>query len=273
MTKRYYLCLNFKNKTMELIKIENGYVLSAKELHKNLGMKRHFSIWIKDCIENAYLEQDKDFTTRTLQSTGGRPSIDYLLTKDAAIQIIIMSGGQFAKDLRKKVIELYNQHDTGLAFTAPQIEALMDLSRSVTLISIQKDVERRHFDIYNDKYTWVRYRAALLGYDTKDIIEAMRKVNKKHHETRASLIQLDANELIRVAIIDLMKALGKTDEYATNVGNLCKSIAQKAKYADIIWDDTVDNALGFNVPEINERKSLFGNSLKKLNTKNPSLKS
>jgi phage anti-repressor protein len=35
---------------MDLIKLEKGYVLSAKELHKELGMKSHFSICIKNCI-------------------------------------------------------------------------------------------------------------------------------------------------------------------------------------------------------------------------------
>ncbi|HTO35243.1 MAG TPA: antA/AntB antirepressor family protein, partial [Flavobacterium sp.] len=120
---------------MDLIKSEKGYVLSAKDLHKELGMKKAFSTWIKTSIERAYLEIDKDFSPRREESTGGRPSTDYLLTKDSAIQIIIMSGGQFAKKLRDKVVELYNQHDTGLAFTSSQIEALMDLSKAMTLIS------------------------------------------------------------------------------------------------------------------------------------------
>ena len=99
-----------------------------------------------------------------------------------------MSGGQNAKKVRDDIIKLYNQHDTGLAFTAQQIEGLIDLSKAMTLVSIQKNVEKKHFEIYNDKYTWYQYRAALLGYGTDDVIEGMRKVNKKHHSIRASLI-------------------------------------------------------------------------------------
>ena len=244
---------------MDLIKSEKGYVLSAKELHKALGMKKAFSTWIKTSIERAYLEIDTDFTPRREESTGGRPSMDYLLTKDSAIQIIIMSGGQFAKKLRDKVVELYNQHDTGLAFTSAQIEALMDLSKAMTLISIQKEVEGKHFAIYNDKYSWHEYRAALLGYDTKDVIRAMQQVNKKHHERRASLIQLDAVELIRVGVIDFLKVMGKSDEYATNVGGLCKSMASKMELGNIIWDDTKDNPLKLNQAEVNQRLGIFNN--------------
>ena len=242
---------------MDLIKSEKGYVLSARELHKELGIRKHFASWIKQSIERAFLEDGTDFISEKGKSTGGRPSIDYLLTKDSAIQIIIMSGGQFAKKLRDKVVELYNQHDTGLAFTSSQIEALMDLSKAMTLISIQKNVEKKHFAIYNDKYSWHKYRAALLGYDTKDVIKAMQQVNKKHHTMRASLIKLDAVELIRVGVVDFMKAMGKSDEYATNVGGLCKSMASKMELGNIIWDDTIDNPLKLNQAEITERQALY----------------
>ena len=242
---------------MDLIKSEKGYVLSARELHKELGIRKHFASWIKQSIERAFLEDGTDFISEKGKSTGGRPSIDYLLTKDSAIQIIIMSGGQFAKKLRDKVVERYNQHDTGLAFTSSQIEALMDLSKAMTLISIQKNVEKKHFAIYNDKYSWHKYRAALLGYDTKDVIKAMQQVNKKHHTMRASLIKLDAVELIRVGVVDFMKAMGKSDEYATNVGGLCKSMASKMELGNIIWDDTIDNPLKLNQAEITERQALY----------------
>ena len=55
--------------------------------------------------------------------------------------------------------------------------------------------------------------------------------------------------------------MGKTQEYATNVGNLCKSIAEKTKLGNIIWDDTKDNPLGLNNGKIIERKSLFNKQL------------
>ena len=244
---------------MNIIKNENRNLISARELYSELGIKRDYSTWIRQSIERAELEANKDFTPFKEESTGGRPTIDYLLVRDAALIVIMMSGGQFASKLRKTVIELYNQHDTGLAFTAQQIEALMDLSRAMTLVSIQKEVEKKHFAIYNDKYTWYQYRAALLGYSTKDVIDAMQKVNKKHHSIRTSLVQLDANELIRTGVIDFMVAMGKTNEYATNVGSLCKSMASKMKLGNIIWDDTKENPLKINQSEISERQNNYNN--------------
>ena len=136
----------------------------------------------------------------------------------------------------------------------------MDLSRAMTLVSIQKEVENKHFAIYNDKYTWYKYRANLLGYSTKDVMDAMQKVNKKHRSIRTSLVQLDANELIRTGVVDFMGAIGKTNEYAINVGNLCKSMAAKMKLGNIIWDDTKENPLKINKSETSELKKNYNNA-------------
>jgi phage anti-repressor protein len=231
---------------MNLIKNNNDFFVSGMELHKKLGMKRAYSKWIKESIERAYLEPVKDFLSFMSESNGGRPSEEFLLKKEAAIQIIIMSGGQFAKDLRKKVIELYKQHETGLAFTADQITTLIDLSKVMCLISIQEKVESKHFKLYNQPQNWWDYRAALLGYSKDSLIEAMRAVNKKYISMRASLLKLDANELIRTGVIDFMLAIGKTEEYAKNVGALCYDMANKMELGKFIWDDTKPDQLGIN---------------------------
>jgi phage anti-repressor protein len=245
---------------MNIIKKENQNLISAKDLYLELGIKRPYSLWIKESIQRADLVDSKDFISFMKESTGGRPTIDYLLLRDAALTVIMMSGGKNASSLRKTVIELYNQHDTGLAFTSIQIEALMDLSKSMTLVSIQKEVERKHFYLYNNNNTWWEYRAGILGYSKESLIEAMKLINKRHKSIRESLIKLDGNELIRTGVIDLMIALGKTEEYAINVGNLCKSMASKMELANIIWDDTKPNPLGLNSKEIEERKNIFNES-------------
>lgn len=249
---------------MNIVKNQNQNFISATELHVELGIKRDYSTWIKQSIERAELEQIKDFTILKGKSTGGRPTINYLLTRDAALTVIMMSGGRFASKLRKDVIELYNQHDTGLAFTAPQIESLIDLSKSMTLISIQKDVERKHFDLYNNEKTWYDYRANLLGYSKESLYDAMRAVNKKYRSMRESLLKLDANELIRSGVVDLLIAMGKTEEYSINVGNLCKSIAEKMELKKDIWDDTKPNPLQLNAPNVEMRKNMFYNTQLKL---------
>ena len=249
---------------MKLIKKDNHHFVSARDLHENLGMKRQFTNWMSENIQRAMLEEGKDFNKIMLKSTGGRPSIDYQLTKDSSLAIIVISGGANARNMRDEVINLYKMHDTGLAFSSDQICALIDISKAMTLVSIQKEVERKHFDIYNDKYTWYQYRANLLGYNTDDVIRAMQLINKKHKSIRTSLIRLDANELVRVGVIDFFRTMGKTEEYSVNVGNLCKGIAGKMELGNIIWDDTIANPLKLNGHEVEARKQLFSKHNKSL---------
>ena len=238
-----------------------GQAIESHNLYDEIGLAvNQYNRWCKGTLLR-YGNNGNDFYlfNNLLQSSKGRNKklTIYRLTVNFSKELCMIARTQKAKELRQFLINLHTQHQTGYSFTTPQIEGLIDLSRAITLISIQKDVEKKHFDIYNDKYTWYDYRAKLLGYSTKNVIEAMQKVNKKHHSLRTSLIQLDANELIRVGVIDFMMALGKSPEYATNVGNLCKSISSKAKFGNIIWDDTIENPLKLNQGEINERKESF----------------
>jgi len=249
---------------MKIIKIENTEYVSAKEIYNELGLKGDFSSWAKASIERAYLEDGKDFTFLKMKSTGGRPSIDYLFKENASIHIIIMSGGQFAKKLRDHVIELFKQARDGKMFSSEQIEALIDISKAMTLISLQKDAERKHYELYNQPKPWWDYRAALLGYSPETLTKAMAEVNKKYKSMRDSLIKLDSAELIRTGIVDLFLAMGKTEEFSINVGSLCKNIAIKMNLGRIIWDDTKPNPLGINMDSVNERKELFNGGIKQL---------
>lgn len=76
---------------MDLIKSEKGYALSAKELHKELGIRKDYSSWIKQSIERAYLDEGKDYLVSKQESTGGRPLIDYILSIESAMRLIMFS--------------------------------------------------------------------------------------------------------------------------------------------------------------------------------------
>jgi phage anti-repressor protein len=243
-----------------MITVNENNKVDAREIYNLIGVKSRFNGWITESFGFIDAIEGKDFCRKNGKSTGGRPTIEYELTINCAKELCLVQRNEKSKQLRQWLINLSNQHDTGLAFTSVQIEALMDLSKSMTLVSIQKEVERKHFDLYNNNNTWWEYRAGILGYSKESLIEAMKLINKKYKSIRESLIKLDGNELIRTGVIDLMIALGKTEEYAINVGNLCKSMALKMELANIIWDDTKPNPLGLNSKEIEERKNIFNES-------------
>ena len=83
-----------------LIKIQTNdnleQVVSARELHEKLGIEKHFSQWWAYQTERLGLVEGKDFLTLRLESTGGRPSTDYIIPLDIAKHLAMISGGENA---------------------------------------------------------------------------------------------------------------------------------------------------------------------------------
>ena len=78
-----------------------------------------------------------------------------------------------------------------------------------------------------------------------------------YHSIIESLLKLDSNELIRAGVIDLLIALGKSQEYAKNVGELCYEMSKKMELGKLIWDDTKPDSLGINKPFCNTIKQTY----------------
>jgi anti-repressor protein len=94
----------------ELIKVDvnenQEQVLSARELHERLGIAQRFTDWFKYQSERLCLKDGQDFITILGESTGGRPSIDYIVTIDIAKHLCMMSGGEKAHQIRDYFIQV-----------------------------------------------------------------------------------------------------------------------------------------------------------------------
>jgi len=111
--------------------------VSARELHKRLGVKRNFSDWIKYQIQRGAFEENIDFTivwsdTRNVfaflsetemlkqfkssqSATASGYQSDYILTIDTAKHIAMMSGTDKGKEIRKYFIQVERDHKVLLA--------------------------------------------------------------------------------------------------------------------------------------------------------------
>jgi anti-repressor protein len=117
----------------ELIKIqtnENGQAVSARELHEKLGIQKHFTQWWEYQAKALCLEEGKDFLTILLESTGGRPSTDYIIPLDIAKHLAMISGGENAHKIREYFIEVEKAWNSpemvmarSLKFAAKQLES------------------------------------------------------------------------------------------------------------------------------------------------------
>jgi len=88
------------------IKEKNGHqIVSARELYNFLEVDTPFTMWIRRMFDYGF-DEETDFITILLESTGGRPSIDYALTMDCAKEISMLQRNDKGKEARKYFIEV-----------------------------------------------------------------------------------------------------------------------------------------------------------------------
>ena len=116
---------------------DNRQLISARELHKNLGLKKKFSGWWEQNSDS--FENEIDFTREPqsylIQSGKGtvREYDDYLLTIDMAKELCMMSKTEKGKEVRKYFIQVeknWNSPDMimqrALSISNQRIEALQN---------------------------------------------------------------------------------------------------------------------------------------------------
>ena len=77
--------------------------VSGRELHKALGIESNYTTWFKRMCEYGFSE-GKDFIPKMEESTGGRPSIDHLMTLDMAKEICMIQRSEIGKRFREYFI-------------------------------------------------------------------------------------------------------------------------------------------------------------------------
>lgn len=111
-----------------------------------------------------------------------------------------------------------------------QLPAIIELIQCFAIHEFRKEAERNHFDVFcNDHFAkeWHTYCASLLGYSKEMLIAKLAEVGRLYSSQEKALLALDKFELIRTAFIDLFLALGKSETYAKNVGEIASSMAKK----------------------------------------------
>lgn len=81
-------------------------VINCRELHEKLGLTQKFTDWFKYQSAKLNLKEGIDFITNLGESTGGRPSVDYIVPIDIAKHICMMSGGENAHAIRQYFIQV-----------------------------------------------------------------------------------------------------------------------------------------------------------------------
>jgi phage anti-repressor protein/very-short-patch-repair endonuclease len=230
---------------MNIIKSENGNLISSKELYLELGIKRDYSTWVKRSIYRACLEVDKDYIISTMKSTGGRPGVDYLLTVESAMCLIIFC------QKTDKAIKLYKELSDLIGINVIQIQRTRnELLFEINLIEILSGIVE-----VIPQYTVLNYRIDFyipdlniaIEYDENNHIHY--KTDKKRQEDIENYLQCD---FIRINEGCELEGLNKI--YKVVLYNILIDLWEKDNLND---DQTgILERLGMEIPKILNRKTI-----------------
>lgn len=137
----------------ELIKIteHNGQkAVSARELYDFLEVKSAFTTWIKRMFEYGF-EEGKDFIPFLEESSGGRPSQDYVLSIDCAKEISMLQRSEKGKQARQyfiacenKLKEITQKPLTQIEIIAQSAQILLEQDKRISSVETKvKEIEAK----------------------------------------------------------------------------------------------------------------------------------
>lgn len=230
-----------------LVSKKGTQVITASNLHQALQLPDHkYNSNIERWLSDVYAFRDdvrkpselRDYALRQMQYSKRK---DYYLSVELAKLITLNSFSPLKQKYAKHLIALEGQPQGAGRLSKDQVMAVVELTKVMGLISCQKNVEREHHKFFEGEQgsiaEWWEYRAQLLGYSVNELKEKMMEIGKnyKGKNLLKMLMQVDKYEIIRTAVIDLFIALGKSKDYASDMGDLAKMFAREMKVE--IWDD------------------------------------
>ena len=227
----------------------------ASELKMLLEVTERIETWMQRMVDLGFeLNKEYSIHDRIYQtdSKGETKVRDWAIKIDMAKHIALLQNSRRSKALRAYLIKIEKRRSEGELLDRKQIIALIDLCKVLGLFSVQKYLEKEHYEILDKPSNWWEYRAKLLGYSAKDLKAAVSALGEKYQSQRQAIMVLDRHklasrfELIKIATIDLFIILGKSEEYAKNMGLTALELAKE--FNPEVYND-LDTSIDFRTPE------------------------
>ncbi|MFC6998023.1 antA/AntB antirepressor family protein [Rufibacter roseus] len=210
----------------------------ASNLHSELNIETPLRVWFPRMIDYGF-ELNQDYSEHNLEvvtSRGGKSiKRDWAVQLDMAKHIAMVQKSEMGKRVRQHLMDLDKKVQDGAYLTHAQISVLFDVVKALGFFSVQAYLEKEHFTVFNKPTEWWAYRAKLFNHNADQLKEMVKAIGIKYESQRQALFHLDRYELIRMAIVDLLIAMGKTETYAKNVALFAKQIAKEIKPE--VYDD------------------------------------
>jgi hypothetical protein len=222
-----------------LVSKKGTKVVLATDLHRALQLAdHHYPTNVRRWLNDFYEFNDGIRKPIKLQEFASRPLPetalwqDYYLSITLAKQIVLRSTSKLKQRIANQ-LAVACEEEAAHGLSTPQFQHLLQVTRAMMLVSCQEECERRHLRRYKERNAgsaanWWKYRAEVLGYSSADLREKLRRKNgiaPTSKNQRTLLTELDPYELIRAGVIDLFMAIGKSADYARQMGDLAKQLA------------------------------------------------
>lgn len=223
-------------------------VVTATNLYQVLQLpKSHYLQNVRKWFKEVYEFKDGIRLPLHLQDYAKRHTEsgvldDYYLSVELAKLITLNSPSKFKRKFANRLLSLEDKVENAELLTKEQVVAVLELAKVMGLISCQEASEKEHYRRFEKESgtpsKWWDHRANILGYSTSKIKASLVQEGKQPRgkTQRDLLFQVDKYETIRAGVIDLFLALGKTETYARNLGDLAKVFAKELGIE--IWDDS-----------------------------------
>lgn len=246
-----------------LISKKGTKVVTATNLYMALQLpSQHYTANIKKWLTDIYEFKDGIRRPIRMQDYAHRPVKDnpilkdYYLSVELAKLITLNSKSKVKQKYAKWLFSLEDKVENAELLTKDQVLAILELAKAMGLLSCQEACERRHLEVYEERNggqanNWWKHRSQVLGYNGKKLREKLNGKGKKAggKSQRQMLMQLDKYEMVRAGVIDLFMAMGKSERYARNLGDLAKILAREMQID--IYDDR-DSELDFG-PKVDSK--------------------
>lgn len=261
-----------ENSTMKNLINTNGKI-DARSLHAELGSKRDFSNWIQKRIDECDLIENKDFFSNKFVEKSilsgvqrGRPTIEYDLTISAAKEVAIMERNAKGKEIRRRLIQLEEQHSQGDLITldeAALIGEMLDFCRFAVNIKRGYELHKRSYvdnsslDAKGASIEFECYRNQLMNISKSEIGGMLDQYFEQHGrriKAKTKTLQLCAAspaDAIKVAVFDWLKVGGSVESIALRLSRAARHIASARKITiETMNEDTLFQTRVFASPKL-----------------------
>lgn len=223
----------------------------ASDLRKKLEIQTPLSIWFPQMIDYGFIENEDYYRLRISEIGDIDLKYDWAVKLEMAKHIAMVQRTEKGKSIRKYLIYLDEKVQEGLLLNRKQISALFEICKVLGYFTVQKFLEREHYEFLDKPKNWWEYRANLFGYRAEDLKQMVEALGKKYKTQRQALFHIDKYELIRISTIDLFIAMGKSEGYSKNIAAFVEDIAK-----EIQPDIYNDEKLGIDFKTVNHHQTI-----------------